>query len=160
MPTSTTSRLRAELKQNRPFPSPQQEAAVALFRTVDELRRRYDLLIDPFGITAQQYNVLRILRGVHPDPLPTLEIGERLIERVPGITRLLDRLEAKGLVRRARCTTDRRMVHCWISDEGLALLARMDDPIDQAGRESMANLTGAETETLIGLLERIREGTG
>lgn len=158
MTTKTASRLQAEIKQTRPFHSARQEAAIALLRTVDELRRHFDRVIEPHGITGQQYNVLRILRGVHPDPLPTLEIGERLIERVPGVTRLLDRLEEKGLVRRQRCTQDRRMVHCWISEAGLALLEGMDQAVDQADQESMGDLGDDEVERLIGLLERIREG--
>jgi DNA-binding MarR family transcriptional regulator len=160
MSATTTSRLQAEIKQTRPFRSVRQEAAIALFRTVDELRRHFDRAIEPHGITGQQYNVLRILRGTHPDPLPTLEIGERLIERVPGVTRLLDRLEEKGLVRRQRCTHDRRMVHCWISEAGLALLARMEAVVDRADEQSMGDLAQAEVATLLELLERIREGTG
>lgn len=158
MTTQATSRLQAEIKQTRPFRSARQEAAIGLLRTVDELRRHFDRVIEPHGITGQQYNVLRILRGAHPDPLPTLEIGERLIERVPGITRLLDRLEEKGLVRRQRCTHDRRMVHCWISEAGLTLLAGMDEAVDRADQESMGDLSEAEVLGLIGLLERIREG--
>lgn len=160
MPKATTSRIQAAIKQTRPFRTARQEAAIALLRTVDELRRHFDRVIEPYGITGQQYNVLRILRGTHPDPLPTLEIGERLIERVPGVTRLLDRLEEKGLVRRQRCTHDRRMVHCWISDAGLELLAAMEAAVNQADQDSMGDLTEGEVQALIGLLDRIREGTG
>lgn len=159
MPTSTTSRVQAEIKQKRPFRSIRQEGAIALLRTVALLRRHYDRVIEPHGITTQQYNVLRILRGAHPDPLPTLEIGERLIEQVPGVTRLLDRLEEKGLVVRQRCTHDRRMVHCWISEAGLRLLAGMDTVIDQADEASMGDLSTEEVEELVGYLDRIREGT-
>ncbi len=159
MATTTASRVQAEIKQTRPFRSVRQEAAIALFRTVDDLRRRYDAVIEPHGITAQQYNVLRILRGAHPDPLPTLEIGQRLIERVPGITRLLDRLEAKGLVERKRCTHDRRMVHCWIAPAGLELLATMEEAVDAADDASMGDLSDEETAELVGMLDRIREGT-
>src|SRR5437867_4356503 len=97
------SAIERELKQTRPFPSRRQEAAVALLRTADRLRHLLTRWLEPAGITAQQYNVLRILRGALPGPLPTLEIAERMIERTPGITRLLDRLEAKRLVGRERC---------------------------------------------------------
>jgi DNA-binding MarR family transcriptional regulator len=159
MESSTASRLQAELKQDRPFSSVQAEAAIAILRTADDLHRHYGVVIEPYGITGQQYNVLRILRGAHPEPLPTLEIGERLIERVPGITRLLDRLEDKGLVSRERCAVDRRLVHCRISEAGLVLLAEMDDAVSAADRGSMGNLTEAEVETLVALLERVREGT-
>jgi DNA-binding MarR family transcriptional regulator len=86
--------LRRELKQNRPFRSPAQEGLIAIVRTSDQLRRVLERVIDVQGITGQQFNVLRILRGAAPDPLPVLEIGERMIEEAPGITRLLDRLEA------------------------------------------------------------------
>ncbi len=112
------SPLRSEIKQNKPFRSPGEEAAVALMRTSDVLHRRLADVVEPHGITHQQYNVLRILRGSAPEPLPTLEIASRMIEQAPGITRLLDRLEAKSLVRRERCKEDRRQVHCWITAAG------------------------------------------
>src|SRR5262249_14855885 len=98
----TPSHIERELKQSRPFPTRGQEAAVGLMRTADLLRRLLEQALEPSGVTAQQYNVLRILRGARPESLPTLEIAERMIERTPGITRLLDRLEAKKLVRRDR----------------------------------------------------------
>src|SRR5262249_35367113 len=104
-----------EIKQTRPFPSQRQEGAVALMRTADQLRHLLTRYLEPAGITAQQYNVLRILRGANPERLPTLEIAERMIERTPGITRLLDRLEAKQLVHRERCPSDRRQVLCGIT---------------------------------------------
>ena len=87
-----------ELKQKKPFPSKAEEAAVTLMRTADVLRRFIGTVIEPHGITSQQYNVLRILRGAGERGLPTLEIAERMIESTPGITRLIDRLETKKLV--------------------------------------------------------------
>jgi MarR family transcriptional regulator, organic hydroperoxide resistance regulator len=104
----------------------------------------------------QQYNVLRILRGVHPDSLPTLEIGERLIEKMPGVTRLLDRLEEKGLVRRERDMQDRRLVNCWITRDGLALLAALDQPVLEADELFMKRLSKKDVRTLIELLDRVR----
>src|SRR5690606_28765882 len=101
-----------------------------------------------------------ILRGVHPDPLPTLEIAERLIERTPGVTRFLDRLEEKGLVRRERCAEDRRQVHCWITPAGLELLQSMDARIDQADDHSVRNLSPEEIRQLLDLLQRVRRGIG
>src|SRR5881275_3603411 len=103
-----------ELKQTRPFVSPAQEATVALLRTADVVNRLVDLVIEREGITGQQYNVLRILRGAGEQGLPTLDIAERMIEETPGITRLIDRLEAKKLVTRERCNVDRRRVYCRI----------------------------------------------
>ena len=95
-----TSRIQAEIKQKKPFRSRQQEAGLALLRTADVVRRRIARVIEPHGVTLQQYNVLRILGGAGKEGMPTLEIAGRMIERTPGITRLLDRLEAKRLVRR------------------------------------------------------------
>ena len=155
---SEPSRLQEELHQTRPFHSKAQEAALSIVRTADCVRRHFQELIEPHGITVQQYNVLRILRGVHPEPLPTLEIAGRLIEQTPGITRLLDRLDAKGLVRRQRCVSDRRMVHCWITDAGLSLLKSLDSAVNQADEEVMRGLGSKDIEILIGLLERVRAG--
>jgi hypothetical protein len=103
-----TSRLQQELKQNRPFRSIYQEAALSVMKTADAIRRDLGRKLEPSDITVQQYNVLRILRGAGAQGLPTLAIGDRLIEETPGMTRLLDRLEAKALVRRVRCEQDRR----------------------------------------------------
>src|SRR5215470_7514740 len=97
-------------------------------RTADLVRRHATALIEPQGITLQQYNVLRILRGAGADGLPTLEVADRMIEQTPGVTRLLDRLEAKQLVRRQRCPKDRRQHLCWITPKGLALLRKLDAP--------------------------------
>lgn len=152
------SRLREELKQTRPFRSPYHEAAIALLRTADVLRRRFEALFEPYGITTQQYNVLRILRGARPESLPTMEIAERMIERTPGITRLVDRLQEKGLVRRERSSEDRRCVLCTVTEEGLELLDELDDPVDAADREVVSMLDREEAEELIAYLARIREG--
>lgn len=149
------SLLQQEIKQ-RAFRSSAQEATIAILRTADVLRRTIGALLEPHGVTMQQYNVLRILRGTFPDPLPTLEIGERLIEQTPGVTRLLDRLEEKGLVRRARCTEDRRMVHCWITPAGLELLAELDPVADEADDRLADSFEPAELRQLIALLERVR----
>ena len=153
-PRSTA--LQREIKQKRPFGSRAQEATVALLRTADVVRRQLAHTVDPHGITLQQYNVLRILKGAAPDPLPTLEIAERMIEAQPGITRLLDRLDAKGLVRRERCADDRRQVHCWITDEGLELLADLDPVVDEADRAAVGALSTAQVEHLLRLLEVVR----
>lgn len=152
----TESELQRELKQTRPFRSPAQEAKIAILKTADVIRRRLGTLVGAHGITFQQYNVLRILRGSHPSPLPTLEIGERMIESTPGITRLMDRLEEKELVGRARCREDRRMVHCSITSAGLDLLAVLDQPVADADVGSMEGLSSDEIRALIDFLERVR----
>src|SRR5262245_54763239 len=123
MPTRTSA-LERELKQKRPFPSLEEEAGVAILRTADRLKGDAEQVLAKSAITLQQYNVLRILRGSHPETLPTLEIADRMIERAPGITRLLDRLEAVKLVTRDRCSEDRRRVLCGITPAGLAILAK------------------------------------
>lgn len=129
---------------------------MAVLRTADVLRRRLADVVEGRGLTLQQYNVLRILRGVHPEPLPTLEIRERLIERTPGVTRHLDRLEGQGLVRRQRNPEDRRVVDCWITEAGLSLLAELDEPIDEADEASMQGLSEEELRSLIESLRLIR----
>jgi DNA-binding MarR family transcriptional regulator len=154
------SALQRELKQTRPFPNRAQEATLSILRTADRVRRRLSEELDPYGITLQQYNVLRILRGARGEPLPTLEIGERMIEQAPGVTRLLDRLEAKALVRRQRCTEDRRLMHCWITESGLTLLANIDSLLQSADEMVVSGLSEEQQGTLIHLLDLVREGTG
>ncbi len=150
------SALQRELRQRRPFPSLSQEAVVALFRTVDLVRRAVTEEIAEMGITLQQYNVLRILRGAGPAGLPTLEVADRMIEQAPGITRMMDRLEGHGWVTRERCPTDRREVHCRITPAGLDLLARLDNTIDEIDHRALGSLDDARLRQLIRLLDDIR----
>jgi DNA-binding MarR family transcriptional regulator len=151
------SRLQAELQQTRRFHSPHQEGAVGIVRTADLIGRAFARVIDPHGISAQQYNVLRILRGARPERLATLAIAERMIEQAPGITRLLDRLEKKSLVQRERCPSDRRQVLCEITPQGLALLDRLDRPVARAEREVLAGLRPGDLKALIRILDAVRE---
>jgi DNA-binding MarR family transcriptional regulator len=150
--------IQQEIKQNKPFHSRKEEAAVALLRTTDLLRRMIAGVVESKGITAQQYNVLRILRGAGDHGLPTLDIADRMIEQTPGITRLIDRLETKGLVSRERCPTDRRQVFCRISKSGLRLLGALDAPIRDAEERALSALGERELSTLIRLLDRTRDG--
>lgn len=152
------SELQRELKQNRPFGAPTQEAAVSLMRTADLVRRSIASVVEPHGLTPQQYNVLRILRGAGEHGLPTLEIAERMIEQTPGITRLIDRLEVKQLVSRERSVTDRRQVFCRITRGGLALLAQLDEPIVEAEKEALGVLSERQLAQLLSLLDRTRNG--
>ncbi len=154
MPRS--SKLRQELRQTRPFRSPHVEGVMGLLRTADVLRRHFASVYQPYDITAQQYNVLRILRGARPEPLPTMEIAERMIERTPGITRLLDQLERRGLVSRERYAKDRRCVLCTVTAAGLELLAELDRPVDEADDAALSMLSAKEAEHLIELLDRVR----
>jgi DNA-binding MarR family transcriptional regulator len=149
--------VREEIQQARPFRSAGEEAAVALLLTAEVLHAAIAAPIEAAGdLTVQQYNVLRILRGAHPEPLPTLAIAERMIERTPGITRLLDRLERKGLVARDRGREDRRCVYGRITPPGLALLARLDRPVLQAADRVFSVLKASEVRELTGALDRLR----
>lgn len=148
--------LQQEIRQTRSFRSRQQEAVLALLRTTDVVHRFLARIVGPHGITLQQYNVLRILRGAGEEGLPTLAIGERMIEQAPGVTRLLDRLEVKGLVRRSRCAEDRRQVLCWLTEPGRQLLAGLDGPMDAIDDGALGMLSPADLETLIRLLDAIR----
>lgn len=128
-----------------------------ILRVADTLVRAFTDLLEPHGITVQQYNVLRILRGAK-GPLPTMTIGERMIEETPGITRLLDRLESKGYVYRSRDLVDRRQVLCSITAPGLALLGLLDAPIQDFNDLAMAPLAQRDVVRLTVLLSRVKDG--
>jgi MarR family transcriptional regulator, organic hydroperoxide resistance regulator len=145
-----------ELKQTRPFASKAQEATVALLRTADVVRRRLARVVAPQGITLQQYNVLRILRGAGGEPMAALDIAGRLIEETPGVSRLLDRLVLKKLIQRDRCSADRRRLECSITAKGMELLERLEKPVLAADSGAMDGLTAREVATLNELLARIR----
>src|SRR2546423_13058399 len=149
-------------KNSRPQPKkrPRQPKArtaySTLLSTADKVRTFFESVCAPFDITGQQYNVLRILRGAEPDGLPTLTIAERMIERTPGITRMIDRLEAKGLVAREVRPHDRRRVYCRITQKGLSLLKRLDGPTEEANRAAFRGLSAAELAQLTALLVKAR----
>jgi MarR family transcriptional regulator, organic hydroperoxide resistance regulator len=149
------SSVRKEIKQRRPFASSAEEAVVTLLRRADQLRGALSAVVEPSGITLQQYNVLRILRGAGEEGLPTLEIASRMIEHSPGITRLLDRLETKGLVVRRRCRHDGRRVLCHVSDQALRLLAAVDRPLSRASARVLGVLEPRRQADLIRLLDAI-----
>jgi DNA-binding MarR family transcriptional regulator len=146
----------AAIKQQRPFRSRGHEATVAVLHTADLVRRRLTETVEPFGITLQQFNVLRILRGGGDAGVATLEVANRMVEQAPGITRLLDRLEAKALVRRQRCPKDRRQNLCWITEAGRELLERVDEPAVRASEACMAGLAESDQIALLRLLDQIR----
>ncbi|MDQ6770969.1 MAG: MarR family transcriptional regulator [Gemmatimonadota bacterium] len=143
-------------KPQENFRSREQQATLGLLRTADAVKRSLAQVIEPHGITPQQYNVLRILRGAGPDGLPTLTIGERMIEQTPGVTRLIDRLERKGLVARVPCAKDRRRVFCRITDKGLELLNELDEPVNRWDAQAVAVLEPNDVDSLINLLDRVR----
>jgi MarR family transcriptional regulator, organic hydroperoxide resistance regulator len=155
MPTRTSA-LQEELKQTRPFLSPAHEALVSILRTAAVVQRHVSHVVEGSGVTIQQYNVLRILRGAGAGGLPTLAIRDRMIEEAAGITRLLDKLESAGYVVRERSTPDRRQVLCRITPTGLRLLATLDSPVDAANEVAFAALSEGEKQTLVELLGAVR----
>ena len=149
--------LKLEIVQEAPFSSPEEEALLNLLRTSDYLQRAFHLKTRDWGITSTQYNVLRILRGAHPNGLTCTAIGSRMITAEPDITRLLTRLKALKLIRQQRDTHDRRVLWTHISAAGLDLLRKMDPVTRQLPKDLLGHLNPAELSELIRLLERARE---
>ncbi len=155
---STIGALARKTKQTKPFRSVSEEAAICLMQTADVIRRSFSAVVEGEGITVQQYNVLRILRGAGERRLPTLEIADRLVEHAPGITRMIDRLIVKKLAVRDRCTEDRRIVYCAMTGEGRKVVGRLDDPMLHACRAALDSLDKGEQSTLMAMLDAIRAG--
>lgn len=149
--------LRDEIKQTKPFASPEQEAMLSLERTAAVLVHQMAQEFEAYGVTPTQYNVLRILRGAGPTGLCRYEIRDRLVAQVPDVTRLLDRLEDAGLVERERDSADRRQVKTRITRGGLALLARMDAPVGDMHKRMLGHLGERKLRALIELLAEARE---
>ncbi len=149
--------IKQDIKQSKPFEHTSAEAIVALLRTADEIKRRLSEVTSQLDITPQQYNVLRILRGAGKEGLPTLEIGKRMIERSPGITRLIDRMEKKRLVQRKRSGSDRRCIPCFITQKGLDVLDQLERPILKLQSNIEAHMSTAELSKLIDLLDEMRK---
>jgi MarR family transcriptional regulator, 2-MHQ and catechol-resistance regulon repressor len=152
----TTPKLQQELKKKRPFESPEEEAALNIVRTSDQLQIRFARLLREFGLSSPtQYNILRILRG-EGKPLPILEIASRTITVVPGITGLIDRLEQAGFVNRLRCAKDRRVIYVALTDQGAKTLAELDEPLLALHRKLAGHLSRGELKDLVRLLEKLR----
>src|SRR5579863_5595898 len=153
------SKLQAELKKKQPFESLEQEAMLNIVRTNDWSQIRFARLFRQYDLTPSQYNVLRILRG-EGKPLPILEIANRMIAVVPGITGLIDRLEKAGWVCRERCETDRRVIFVAPTAKALKVLEELDGPLLELHRKLMRHLTKADLKELIRLLEKTRQSLG
>jgi len=151
----TSGQLQRELKKKRPFESPEQEVILNVMRTNDQFQNRFGRLFRDYGLTSSQYNVLRILRG-EGKPMPCLEVADRMIQVVPAITGLIDRLVKQELVSRERCTEDRRVVYIEINKKALMLLKRMDEPVNQLHKRLVGHLTRSELKELNRLLEKSR----
>jgi DNA-binding MarR family transcriptional regulator len=153
-----TGRLQKEIKQIKPFDSPQQELFLNLLRTADAFGRAAEKNLKPEALSLPQYNILRVLRGAASAGISCRELGDRLITWSPDLTRLLDKLEKRQLISRNRNTLDRRVVNVRITPGGLELLRRLDAPVKLAGQSQMRNMSSRELKTLINLLEKLREG--
>jgi len=153
-----TPRLQDEIKQRKPFASLEEEVYLNLQRTADALARRVAAALKPHGLSLTQYNVLRILRGAGNAGLACGEIGERMITRDPDVTRLLDRLEKRGLLQRVRDSRDRRVVMARILRPGLELLDALDAALAHLQKTSLKGLKQEELRNLSELLERARGG--
>lgn len=148
--------LNQEIQQKKPFASVEEEAFLGLQRTANLLLQALGRSLKGQDLTPAQYNTLRILRGALPDSLTCGEIGERLVSPGPDVTRLLDRLEQRGLVTRLRDVEDRRVVRARITEKGLELLSSLDEPVEQALAGFLGHLGEKKLRTLSGLLEEAR----
>ena len=146
----------AVAKSIRRFDSPQQEAFLSLWRTYDRLRALEDELFGRHDLTAQQYNALRLLKAARPKKLPTLHLASRLVSRAPDVTRLLDKLDARGLIERERPAENRRVVHVGITEPGIELLNNLADEVRDCHQRQLGHLSAEELATLVELLRKAR----
>jgi DNA-binding MarR family transcriptional regulator len=144
-------------KSRRHFDSPQQEAYLNLWRTYDRLRMQEDALFSRYALTAQQYNALRLLKAEFPAALPTLGLASKLVSHAPDITRLVNRLEERGLVARQRMADNRRVVQLRITEAGLALLKQLEQPVRDCHQQQLGHLSVAEVHSLVELLRVARQ---
>ncbi|HET7433685.1 MAG TPA: MarR family transcriptional regulator [Thermoanaerobaculia bacterium] len=153
-----SGKLRNEIKQTRPFANVQEEVVLSLMRTADQLVMPMNEALRADNLSLSQYNILRILRGARGQGLPCGEIAERMVSRDPDLTRLLDRLEKRGLVERTRGTADRRVVLTTLTADGLALLAKLDVTTQSILRKTLAHMPKERLHLLCELLEEARSG--
>lgn len=152
-----TPALRDELRQRKPFKSLEEEAFLSISRTAAVLRDRFEQMLAPYGISIAQYNVLRILRGAGHDGLCRNEVRDRLISRMPDVTRLLDRMEEAGLVTRVRSTEDRRLVTTRMTPRGRQLVDSLDGRVAEEHERRLGHLSKEQLRTLTELLALARQ---
>ena len=149
--------LKEELKTQADFASLEQEAYLSVLVTSNRLLRRHSDFMAGFGISPKQYNILRILRGAGKGGLPVMEIGRRMVEKSPDISRIIKRLTDMKLVERRRLRSDRRVAIVTVSKEGLKLLEKMEGPISDQVNRMLSGLSKEELSSLIALLDRARD---
>jgi DNA-binding MarR family transcriptional regulator len=155
--------LQSELKKRQPFDSPEQEAYLNVLRTAATLGSDFDRLFKAHDLSEATYNILRILRGhaeSHPGGIPCQTIGDELISRLPDVTRLVDRLERAGMVKRSSTPQDRRVVLVGITRKGLAALEALDEPVAALHRRQLAHLARTDLDELSRLLVKARHPQG
>lgn len=160
MPSRTPRRrsaIQAEIGRTRAFRSPSQEATIALLRTASVVTRAFARIIEPAGLSFAQYNALRIIRGAGAGGIPTLAIRERMIDEGTTITRLLDKLDAAGLIERERSSPDRRQVICRATAAGKRLLDQLDPKVDALDDQVMGSLPRGRVEEFITVLDVVRK---
>ena len=153
-----TSQIAREIQQVRPFRSRGQEATISLLRTASVVKRALERVVEPAGLSLAAYNALRIIRGAGSAGIATLCVRDRMIEEGSTITRLVDKLERAGLIRRERAEPDRRQVLCYVTAKGRQLLDSLDSRVDAADTAVVDGLTGGQQEQLIRLLDLVRQG--
>jgi len=153
------TKLQKELKQTRPFRSLEEEVILNLARTTEHVSAQLTAVLKPSELTLTQYNVLRILRGAGAEGLPCGEISERMVTKDSDVTRLLDRLDKMGLITRERPETNRRLVVTRITDEGLGVLGKLDDPVQEANRAAAGHLGSKRLKALNEMLEELRSAS-
>lgn len=151
-----TGKLRQEIKQKKPFSGIHEEAVLGILRTADVVVVPMNEVLRAANLSQSQYNILRILRGAGAEGLPCGEISNRMVRRDPDLTRLLDKLETRELVRRSRGTTDRRVVVAAITGKALELLAHLDDPIEASLKQALSGMPASRLRLLVELLEEAR----
>jgi MarR family transcriptional regulator, organic hydroperoxide resistance regulator len=150
------SSVQSEIRQSRPFRSKKQEATIALLRTASVVSRALSRVVEPWALSLAQYNALRIIRGAGTGGIAPLAIRERMIEEGTTITRILDKLEQSGYIRRERALPDRRQVICEATTEGRRLLDKIDPIVDAADEEAMTSLGARELAQFIDALDTVR----
>jgi DNA-binding MarR family transcriptional regulator len=150
--------IQSEIKQNKPFSSIEEEAFLALQRTADQLQGRVAEWLKTWGLSPTQYNALRILRGAGEAGLACSEIAERMINGDPDITRLLDRLEKRGLTQRSRGSKDRRVIKAYITRGGSQLLKKLDAPVQEFQHVLLGHVGERKLKALVEILCAARNG--